>query len=160
VRNKLTQRGDTIVEVLIAIAVVSSVLGMSYATMNRNLLTIRDNQERTEAVKLAQGQIESIKFAWNTNDPALIASVGSNEAFCMNGAVHRDFTGALGVEPDITLDDPTTYHAECSDLQGIYRRAVEYDSLADLYRIYVRWDRIGGRGLDNGRSQIIMVYKL
>ena len=56
-----SQRGDTIVEVLIAMAVASSVLGITYATMNRNLLITRGAQERTEAAKLAQGQLEILK---------------------------------------------------------------------------------------------------
>ena len=58
---KLKQRGDTIVEVLIAIAVVSLVLVAAYTTANRNIRAIQNNQERVQAQHLVEGQIEALK---------------------------------------------------------------------------------------------------
>lgn len=55
------ERGDTIVEVLIAIAVVSMVLGGAYVTTNRSLQASRSAQEQGVAIKLVEGQLEGLK---------------------------------------------------------------------------------------------------
>lgn len=60
-RRSTGERGDTIVEVLIAIAIVGLVLASAYATSNRSTLNIQDAQERSEALKLAQSQIELMR---------------------------------------------------------------------------------------------------
>jgi len=58
---KLPQRGDTIVEVLFAITILSVVLSSTYTVANKAVTTNRLNYERTQAVKYAEGQIELIK---------------------------------------------------------------------------------------------------
>lgn len=55
------QQGDTIVEVLIAIAIVSLTLTGAYVSVNRSSNTTRTAQERGEALKWAETQIEQIK---------------------------------------------------------------------------------------------------
>lgn len=60
-RLRTAQAGDTIIEVLISISVIALVMGMAYGTAARALSTTRSSQERLEALKLAEGQIERIK---------------------------------------------------------------------------------------------------
>lgn len=55
------KRGDTIVEVLIAILVVGTILGGAYVAANRYFKNVRQAQEYTTAIKIAEGQIEQIK---------------------------------------------------------------------------------------------------
>ncbi len=55
------QRGDTIIEVMLAMVVVGMVLGVSYGIANRSVIVGRDAQERTEALKHAETQLELIK---------------------------------------------------------------------------------------------------
>ncbi len=55
---KLKQRGDTIVEVLIATSVVSLVLTGAMAISNSSLKQIRGAQERSEAQAYAQSTVE------------------------------------------------------------------------------------------------------
>lgn len=62
-RNLLGQRGDTIVEVLLALAVLGAVLGGAYVVTNRNTVINRASQERTQAIKLAESQLERLKAA-------------------------------------------------------------------------------------------------
>lgn len=89
----LSQAGDTIVEVLIAILVASSVLALTFATMNRNLIITSDSQEHTEATKLLQGQIEAVHSLRDTNPAALSAATAP---FCMvNGLPSGACAGAL-----------------------------------------------------------------
>jgi Tfp pilus assembly protein PilV len=58
---RLRQEGDTIVEVLIAIAIVSLILTAAYVISNKNTLAVQDNQERIQAQHLAEEQIESLR---------------------------------------------------------------------------------------------------
>lgn len=77
--------GDTMVEVLIAIAVVSLILGGAYVTTNRSLLATRAAQERSIALKLAEGQLEQLKGI--ASDPArtkLIFGTTAPDPFCIS----------------------------------------------------------------------------
>lgn len=76
------ERGDTIIEVLIVIAVISLVLAGAYVTTNRSLLATRAAQERGNALKLAESQIEEIKGLAATNPTALF---GTTAPFCITG---------------------------------------------------------------------------
>lgn len=60
--KKLTQTGDTIVEVMLAMAVLASVIGGSYAIASRSLIQSQQAQERMVATKLAEGQIDRLKY--------------------------------------------------------------------------------------------------
>lgn len=149
--------GDTIIEVLIAIAIVSSVLAATQNLMNRNLLKTQASQERTEASKVAQGQIEglralSVKKATIPDDP-----------FCLNGTSITDL-GFNNPIPNLAADtfNTTRYPAPCSSTANFYyiaitrETAVEGGSDGRLYKIHVRWDRIEG----GGRDQVEMVYRI
>lgn len=61
-KNKIiNQTGDTIIEVLLSMAIVGMVIGLSFAAANKSIKTGRAAQEQTEALALAQAQIERIK---------------------------------------------------------------------------------------------------
>lgn len=82
-RQPGSQSGDTIVEVLIAIAVVSLILAGAYVTTNRSLLATRAAQERAMALKLGESQIERIKGLVAT-DPDLIFGPSAPTTFCIS----------------------------------------------------------------------------
>ncbi len=67
--NKM-QRGDTIVEVLIAIAVAAFSIGTAYAIANKSLQQAITANERNEAVNLIQGQIAALKIRQSANQAA------------------------------------------------------------------------------------------
>lgn len=73
------QRGETIVEVLIAIAVIASILGTSYAIVNRNSSSYQQANERTQAVKLAEQQLELVRNLTSTERKAVKVS----DTFCI-----------------------------------------------------------------------------
>lgn len=89
------QRGDTIVEVLISIAVMSLVLGGAYVTTNRNLLATRAAQERTNAISLVESQLEQIKSLSGT-DPEVIFDPNVPAEFCITQ--DRTVAGADSVD--------------------------------------------------------------
>ena len=59
--KRLTERGDTIVEVLIAISVMSLLIGGAFVLTNRSLQGTRAAQERLNALKLVESQLEQLK---------------------------------------------------------------------------------------------------
>lgn len=155
--RRLNQRGDTIVEVLIAIAIVGAVLTIAYSIMNRNLQTMRDNQERTEASKIAQEQVETLKARWQVGTSrAQIAALGTN-GFCFDpdDTTLRDM-GMAVPNFDMFADDTTAY-TDCT-YNGIHRVGIRREGVADnySYRIFVRWDRVGS----GERQQAVLVYRL
>jgi type II secretory pathway pseudopilin PulG len=79
--RKLQERGDTIVEVLISIAVVSLVLGGAYVTTNTSLRSTRAAQEQGDALKLVEGQLEQIKGYLNDGTRSVTSMPTSD--FCM-----------------------------------------------------------------------------
>ncbi len=82
--KKLTERGDTLVEVLISIAVVSLILGGAFVTANNSLKGNRTAQERQNALKIAESQVEQIKYVAGTNPDTLFA-VTVPSSYCLNG---------------------------------------------------------------------------
>lgn len=153
--KSLNQSGDTIVEVLIAIAVLTSVIGGAYSIMSLNMAKLRDNQERTEASKIAQSQIEAL-IGISKTDTSILPS--GTSPFCIeySAPLSINSVGAGSPAADMEADDLDSNYADCTDTTGIYKYAVQRLATPnDSYRVYVRWDSLGG-----GRSQVIYTHKL
>lgn len=60
-RVRLCSRGDTIVEVLMAMAVVSTMLVGAFKLTHLSQTGVRDSQEHAEALTLAQSQVEMLR---------------------------------------------------------------------------------------------------
>jgi prepilin-type N-terminal cleavage/methylation domain-containing protein len=73
----MKQQGDTLVEVLIAILVVSVVLVAGYTASTRNVNILQDTQEHSEALQLARTQLE---FLHNSSTMPTL-----NQCFQLNG---------------------------------------------------------------------------
>lgn len=61
-RQALRNRGDTIIEVMIVLAVLGLAITMSYTTANRSLLATRQAQENARATQLLYSQIEQMRL--------------------------------------------------------------------------------------------------
>lgn len=79
--KKLNQAGDTLIEVMIAMVVLSMVLGGAYVTANRSSNTVRAAQEKGEALKFVEGQVEQLRFI----DPDSTDPVFDSE-FCFDAS--------------------------------------------------------------------------
>lgn len=119
--SKWNNRGDTILEVLIAILIVSSILGAAYASTSRSLQVTRTAQERGEALKIAESQLEQIKTATDRSSPDVIAP----DNFCIAGGV-------------VT--------AACAN--GLYTTVVNHVAGSHDFVVKVTWEKLGG-GPDN-----------
>jgi prepilin-type N-terminal cleavage/methylation domain-containing protein len=95
--NSMRERGDTLVEVMIAIVIVATVIGGAYVVSNRSLQSTRGAQERSSALKLAEAQLEQLKNQV-TADSTKIFGAGVPLNFCLTsdatGTHVYDFTQA------------------------------------------------------------------
>ena len=129
------QAGDTIVEVLIASAIVGLVLTGAFAVANASYKQIRMAQERGEAQRIAQGQTEQIEGLVQSNllyvtNPA----PPSPYPFCFH-----PISGAAVVASS----------ADCAQgTEGRYRISIARTAgLTDnhTFTVTVTWDSLNGR---------------
>lgn len=136
--KSLGKSGDTIVEVLIAIMVVSSVLTGAFAISNMSLKSIRMSQERSEAQKIAQQSVESLNGALRTNtNPSLLI----NE-FCI--VQISDVDTIIAYTDDECLNAP----------DGRYRTKIVKFDANSTYKVTVSWD-----GLNGIKQEVIFYYR-
>jgi type II secretory pathway pseudopilin PulG len=144
---RLNHKGDTIVEVLIAIAIVGMVLAGAYASANKSLQANRRAQERAEALRVAEQQLEYLKKAGS--DDAVNLADGN---FCMASAtgVRRPMTNgpppaAYGLDT-FTLFPSGHYPLACrvSFNNGGYYYHPWVTGNAETFIVHVRWDGSGG----------------
>ncbi|MBA3758299.1 hypothetical protein H0X10_01565 [Candidatus Saccharibacteria bacterium] len=145
-------RGDTIVEVLIALGVLTTVLVGAYVTADRSQNASQASQERGEAIKTAESQIERLKAILIS---PTAPTVPSSTPFCIDDSTNvvaligspqpNPFGQSLSGD---TLPYPNPCIKEDRYNVAIFRSG-------DTYNFLVRWERIGGN-----RDQINMYYKV
>lgn len=138
---KLAERGDTLVEVLISIAVISLILGGAYVTTNRSLQSTRDAQERGDALKLVESQIEQLKDI----DPALIFGTALSN-YCIASGTLVNSTGAQCLVD--ASGTPTTN-------QPAYRISITRN--ANTFTVVNTWTSV--RGTPNNVEMKYRVYE-
>ncbi|MDB5170236.1 MAG: hypothetical protein JWN82_632 [Candidatus Saccharibacteria bacterium] len=156
-RRLRSSAGDTIVEVLIAMAVASAVLGGAYAVVNHTLANSRQAQEHAEALKIAQGQVERISALATTNLVGLTSPTTKFHCVKIDGSLAN--LGAISQLP--AADTDTNYTTGCRNLGSVnYRTAFQYVASADpvksYFKVYVNWPSAAG----NGEDQVTLVYKV
>lgn len=140
IRPPRSQRGDTIVEVLIAIAISSSVLGGAYAIVNRTTKSQQQSIEHTTALKLAESQLELLRNnAQNSIAPSIFDTT-TPSPFCMNPSTA---TPVAVTNPACLQSISSTYTTEHITRSG------------DTFTVRVEWDGINGR-----RDRVELAYKV
>lgn len=145
-RLQRNQRGDTIVEVLISIAVISMILGGAYVTTNNSLRAERGAQERTDAAKLVESQIEALKNLADSGNTAIFNTSG----FCI--------TGGNTISTSVTTNNTCKFNATGSNNNT--NQPVYYISITrnvNTFTITNTWDSIESGG---GKDTVQMVYKV
>jgi len=150
-KRSLNTAGDTIVEVLIATAILGFVMGGAYALTSRTLQTSRSSQERVEAITLVEGQLERIKYEARSN-PNFDSKFRVGSSFCL-----KQVTG-----DQKTLPDP----ANCNvGPNGRYRLSITYiadprfttpNKLLGTFNVQANWERADG---EHRQEQLIINYK-
>ncbi|HSW75133.1 MAG TPA: prepilin-type N-terminal cleavage/methylation domain-containing protein [Candidatus Saccharimonadales bacterium] len=149
--SQRAQRGDTIVEVLISIAIVSLILGGAYVTTNNSLRSTRAAEERSTALKLVQGQLELIKSMMASSAGAT-ALTSAPPMFCV---VPNTIAGA---QPST----PSSSSANCKVSSGGVPTTVEpiYNlqvvQSGNLFTVTNKWDSV----VNNGQDNVQMTYRV
>jgi prepilin-type N-terminal cleavage/methylation domain-containing protein len=136
-----SQRGDTLVEVLIAITVVSMVLVTAYATTTRNVDSMQDTQEHSEALQLAQTQIEYLHNVSKAGRPAsggCFNNSGTAVAHLNSGCLVDASDNPTTTQPQFTIQISNTYNA----VTGL-----------TVYSVQVTWP-----SLSNGINNNVTLY--
>ncbi len=141
--KRLNSRGDTIVEVMLAILVVGSVLAGAYLSASASLNTNRASQEHSEALKQVEAQIEQVK--------ANVAAVhGKITSYCFTSAGTVQDNPAI--PPASIANDnlsSTYYNAACSrGTDNRYHISITETSSSNTYQVQARWYRSGGSDKD------------
>jgi type II secretory pathway pseudopilin PulG len=147
----LRQRGDTIVEVLIAISIISFLITGAFSITRQSLANERQAQELGEALELTQSQIESLKDYLNTN-------TSPSQTFCIyNDAVVVLPTGGISAGSDCALNTsgiPTT-------VEPVYNVAItpspQANNIID-FTVETRWNSINQKGTDT--NAVTLYYQL
>jgi type II secretory pathway pseudopilin PulG len=138
-RIHLNNRGDTIVEVLLAIAIVSSVLGGAFVSASRSLRGTQVSQERGEALQLVEGQLERVKAA--LKDPLKSGAVlGAAGNFCLDDGLIPRTGGFCNQGPG-----------------GRYTLAIV--RVTNTFTASARWSNAGGGAVQEQVSIVYRVYQ-
>lgn len=128
------QRGDTIVEVLICVLIVSMVLGGAYVTVFRASQGIRNSQEHAEALKLVQSQLEQLRTNASSDTPSVFVA---GTPFCMVDAQPTTDDNRCGQNAagNATTDEPV-YHLEVTRPSS---------PSGTLFMVEATWNSVNGR---------------
>jgi Tfp pilus assembly protein PilV len=142
-----SQIGDTIVEVMAAITIIGLALATAYALSNRSYRTGQTTVERTQALALAQGQVEFLKnLNLNGEIASFVQQSVASGPFCFN-----DDTGTA-----VNASATDSYCKPYAD--GLYNVAITYSGSAGtppgVFTVNVTWDKLGG-----GQNQLEVYYK-
>ncbi len=131
--TRLNSRGDTIIEVLLALAVVGAVLGGAYASANRSLNTTRSSQERGESLKVVEDQVEKLKVA-------IEKGKSPGGTFCIDDSLNP-----------VSLPAPACNKRPVNGVE--YRLSVQRSG--DTYTVTSQWDSLRG-----GTEQTNIIYRV
>lgn len=152
-RSFKKQAGDTIIEVLLAMTVIGLSLGVAYGIANRSARIGRQAQERTEATKLAESQLELMKGYLNNNTVPRSSYQDAN-FYCVVES-NPKINISSGIDPDI---------AQCFEIDGLYDLRIEYTlgpSGTDVFRSVVLWDDPSRTvtGVEDTRNKVEISYR-
>ncbi|HSX53221.1 MAG TPA: prepilin-type N-terminal cleavage/methylation domain-containing protein [Patescibacteria group bacterium] len=173
----ISQTGDTIIEVLITMAILGLVLAGAYAATSHSLNTIYGAQQRIEALKLVEGQIERLDVLSNNATQATMGSTssifGAIKIFCLDSSsnvtiANSSPVGGLTINgglPALQTDTLTSYVPTCSlGPNSTYFLSIErYDDAGPntgaIFKLHVRWASAAGSA-SFGKDEVIIRYRL
>lgn len=129
--RQYSQRGDTIIEVLFAMAIIGLVLASAYSIASKNLQTSQFSKERTQATKIAESQVEQIK--------ALETPPNEATDFCVN----------------VTDTTPVNYLPDPTCTEGFFDKIV--NRVGETYTVIIEWIPPGGS--DTNKANVTVYYR-
>lgn len=155
IRHLPSSRGDTIVEVLICVSIVSLVLVSAFVVAQKSNAGVRTSQESSEAQQLLNSQVESLRQMAQSQETSVGGVFATNPRyFCIDNSTptqprRHDFPSGFNL-PELNGDE-FQYPAVCKS--SLYNYAIWYDG--GSFHAVVRWDRLTG-----GKSEQHIVYRV
>jgi type II secretory pathway pseudopilin PulG len=144
-RKRVGEAGDTIIEVLLSMAVLAIVAASAYATSTRSFHAGLNAQDRDQALSYAQQQLELLK---NADGSSAIGTFQINSSpFCIDPA-----------HPTSRQDIPTSSEGCVPPGTGQnspYTLSTKYDSSIKTFTTTVKWT-----SAENRPQQLIVHYKV
>jgi hypothetical protein len=139
-----------------AITIIGLALATAYALSNRSFRTGQSTVERTQALALAQGQVEFLKNAGlngEIDDLLAMSNYGNGGKFCF-----RDDTGAVVAAGSGSYCDPYGPSTPPPGDKTLYNIDVSYCSgggcESGVFTVTASWQALGG-----GQNQLNVYYK-
>lgn len=144
------QTGDTIVEVLVAMAIIGATLGVAFNIASRSQASIRGAEERSQALKLAEQQVERLKQYIADNGATAFSAFPTNTGFCFyeptpgpstlqirSGVANpTDPDCAVDQDGNFDIDDGSLVSSTQRDIQYPYEAGMTYDSANDEFHVF------------------------
>lgn len=134
-RNIKSTRGDTIVEVLISLLVISAILVGAFVLSQRSSRNVRDSQEHSEALGLLQAQVELLRTAASLPSPGGLGN--PTGTFCMDDTANVSTSCAKPPRYNVAINKTD---------ESLGTRTYKFD---------VTWDAIGG-----GKGSETIYYRI
>lgn len=160
----IAQNGDTIVEVLIAIAIAAFAVGISYSTAQRSLQQAIAAREHNQALNILESQVADLNYRFQQDANFNSDFANQTNGFCLGDNAQKP-TDTGWIYPGVPANSsPATppYNAGCQTPNGganyfvnIIPHGVPNSFNTTTYMITVRWYRLGG-----GINQASLYYKL
>lgn len=155
--------GDTIVEVMIAAALVMATLGIGYALARQGLRQTTDDSLRTQAISYGQSQIEFIRNAISNHCPS-----GDTTCSIPNTLLETYEGGALSSGFCILNSGTASLFSDgvCTNYTGATTAGTSpfsikntYDSVSKVFSVLVQWTPIGTTRDATSKQQLTLYYK-
>lgn len=146
-------RGDTIIEVMIVLAVLGLAFAVGMATAYRGLNQSRTAEEHSQALGVLSSQLELVRSAIAKGADV----TGNPRVFCMTGPTQpADFPAAYTAFSSSNQDSSNSYaNYPPSCVKDFYHISLK-NSGTDYLTAQVRWDGVG----DLGPQQERFVYRI
>ena len=163
--KKVTSAGDTIVEVMIVLAVLGLAFSTSYAIANKGLQQSRNAEEHSEALGIINSQVELLRSVFAKQAGGTLPI--SPNPFCLASPTTTNsanftsiITGVNKFNENIATDNltPATYPVPCTQ-NNLYNVSIVNRSAGPdggLFDFRVRWEGLGTLG----RQQEELTYKI
>lgn len=149
-----SQRGDTIVEVVLAMTIIAVVLGSASALANRSTRSLQTSQEHSNALRIAQSQLELIKdyVPKHKTEMSDNNSVILKDPFCMSVEKVGGIDTVMAKKFDnpacrINTSGKSALATETGPLYNIKITPAAYSASSPGYsaKIVVTWETLQGR---------------
>ncbi len=163
------RRGETIVEVMFALVILSIVVGAAYTLSNRAVRIGQASIERTEAVNMVESQTEALRGIALQRGEAWTSLVSDSEGYNFAVSQHPDYSDEEACPADTGLTD--AFHIDIDNLEDlsgsdIIVPEVKSESFYNLwiegyqrsgtsyvdFHVRACWDRIGSDMPDRSTS--------